>query len=174
MTDLYTGHRLFSNKTFAVSDKTSPRSDLRWKPTVEIFSLSLYLCLQISPIFLNANNTSDVSARIPSDHYVSQRHQAVVATSKCRWISQELPKRNRTMTLSSTKVSGQQTSMSNDGLLHTTVQASNLKSKRRLFHNIHPQTQCQMTSVHNSSGLKPQCQMTSVHNSSGLKNLNHR
>ncbi|GJV68402.1 retrovirus-related pol polyprotein from transposon TNT 1-94 [Tanacetum coccineum] len=26
-----------------------------------------------------------------------------------------------------------------------------------------------MTSVHNSSGLKPQCQMTSVHNSSGLK-----
>ncbi|GKD21752.1 hypothetical protein Tco_1223455 [Tanacetum coccineum] len=25
-----------------------------------------------------------------------------------------------------------------------------------------------MTSVHNSSGLKPQCQMTSVHNSSGL------
>ncbi|GKB62005.1 hypothetical protein Tco_0918191 [Tanacetum coccineum] len=27
----------------------------------------------------------------------------------------------------------------------------------------------EMTSIHNSSGLKPQCQMTSIHNSSGLK-----
>ncbi|GJS97243.1 reverse transcriptase domain-containing protein [Tanacetum coccineum] len=31
---IFTGHRFSPNKTSAVSEKTSPRSDLRWKPTV--------------------------------------------------------------------------------------------------------------------------------------------
>ncbi|GJW84223.1 ribonuclease H-like domain-containing protein [Tanacetum coccineum] len=31
------GHRFSPNKTFVVSEKTSPRSDLRWKPTGRIF-----------------------------------------------------------------------------------------------------------------------------------------
>ncbi|GJS32999.1 hypothetical protein Tco_0531381 [Tanacetum coccineum] len=31
------GHRFSPNKTSAVSEKTSPRSDLRWKPTGRIF-----------------------------------------------------------------------------------------------------------------------------------------
>nr|GEW80692.1 hypothetical protein [Tanacetum cinerariifolium] len=30
---IFTGHRFSPNKTFAVYEKTSPRSDLRWKPT---------------------------------------------------------------------------------------------------------------------------------------------
>ncbi|GJS60485.1 hypothetical protein Tco_0655269 [Tanacetum coccineum] len=34
---IFTGHRFSPNKTFAVSEKTSPRSDLRWKPTGRIF-----------------------------------------------------------------------------------------------------------------------------------------
>nr|GFC08731.1 integrase, catalytic region, zinc finger, CCHC-type, peptidase aspartic, catalytic [Tanacetum cinerariifolium] len=32
-----TGHKFSSNKNFAVYKKTSPRSDLRWKPTGRIF-----------------------------------------------------------------------------------------------------------------------------------------
>ncbi|GKC27954.1 hypothetical protein Tco_1035248, partial [Tanacetum coccineum] len=39
---IFTGHRFSPNKTFAVYKKTSPRSDLRWKPTGRIFkSISL-------------------------------------------------------------------------------------------------------------------------------------
>ncbi|GJR92350.1 hypothetical protein Tco_0264524 [Tanacetum coccineum] len=34
---IFTGHRFSLNKTFAVYEKTSPRSDLRWKPTGRIF-----------------------------------------------------------------------------------------------------------------------------------------
>ncbi|GKG15031.1 hypothetical protein Tco_0354631, partial [Tanacetum coccineum] len=34
---IFTGHRFSPNKTSAVCEKTSPRSDLRWKPTGRIF-----------------------------------------------------------------------------------------------------------------------------------------
>ncbi|GJZ21856.1 hypothetical protein Tco_0558895 [Tanacetum coccineum] len=34
---IFIGHRFSPNKTSAVSDKTSPRSDLRWKPIGRIF-----------------------------------------------------------------------------------------------------------------------------------------
>ncbi|GJT47754.1 hypothetical protein Tco_0973911 [Tanacetum coccineum] len=34
---IFTGHRFSPNMTFIVSEKTSPRSDLRWKPTGRIF-----------------------------------------------------------------------------------------------------------------------------------------
>ncbi|GJS04206.1 hypothetical protein Tco_0320714 [Tanacetum coccineum] len=34
---IFTGHRFSPNKTSAVYEKTSPRSDLRWKPTGKIF-----------------------------------------------------------------------------------------------------------------------------------------
>ncbi|GKA07711.1 hypothetical protein Tco_0686935 [Tanacetum coccineum] len=34
---IFTGHRFSSNKTSVVYEKTSPRSDLRWKPTGRIF-----------------------------------------------------------------------------------------------------------------------------------------
>ncbi|GKD90077.1 hypothetical protein Tco_1365584 [Tanacetum coccineum] len=34
---IFKGHRFFSNKTSDVYEKTSPRSDLRWKPTSRIF-----------------------------------------------------------------------------------------------------------------------------------------
>nr|GEU57331.1 hypothetical protein [Tanacetum cinerariifolium] len=34
---IFTGHKFSSNKNFAVYKKTSPRSDLRWKPTGRIF-----------------------------------------------------------------------------------------------------------------------------------------
>ncbi|GJS82341.1 gag-pol polyprotein [Tanacetum coccineum] len=34
---IFTGHRFSPNKTSAVYEKTSPRSDLRWKPTCRIF-----------------------------------------------------------------------------------------------------------------------------------------
>ncbi|GJU58231.1 hypothetical protein Tco_1235997 [Tanacetum coccineum] len=34
---IFTGHRFSPNKTSVVYEKTSPRSDLRWKPTGRIF-----------------------------------------------------------------------------------------------------------------------------------------
>ncbi|GKB89916.1 hypothetical protein Tco_0962188 [Tanacetum coccineum] len=36
MAEIFTGHRFSPNKTSAVYEKTSPRSDLRWKPTGRI------------------------------------------------------------------------------------------------------------------------------------------
>ncbi|GJU72564.1 hypothetical protein Tco_1263969 [Tanacetum coccineum] len=40
---IFTGHRFSPNKTSVVYEKTSPRSDLRWKPTGRIFKLMLFL-----------------------------------------------------------------------------------------------------------------------------------
>ncbi|GKC27923.1 hypothetical protein Tco_1035217 [Tanacetum coccineum] len=37
--EIFTRHRFSPNKTFAVYEKISPRSDLRWKPTGRIFKL---------------------------------------------------------------------------------------------------------------------------------------
>ncbi|GJS82938.1 hypothetical protein Tco_0749479 [Tanacetum coccineum] len=54
----------------------------------------------------------------------------------------------------------------NQGLTVTTPQGSNEISQ---YSEMQTNYWIKMTSVHNSSGLKPQCQMTSVHNSSGLK-----
>ncbi|GJV80455.1 hypothetical protein Tco_1516325 [Tanacetum coccineum] len=47
---IFTGHRFSPNKTSVVYEKTSPRSDLRWKPTGRIFkSVGLGGFLQIKP-----------------------------------------------------------------------------------------------------------------------------
>ncbi|GJV04447.1 hypothetical protein Tco_1338016 [Tanacetum coccineum] len=37
MAEIFIGYRFSPNKTFVVYEKTSPRSDLRWKPTGRIF-----------------------------------------------------------------------------------------------------------------------------------------
>ncbi|GJY42800.1 retrovirus-related pol polyprotein from transposon TNT 1-94 [Tanacetum coccineum] len=104
---IFTGHRFSPKKTSAVSEKTSPRSDLRWKPTGRIFkSVGL------------------------------------------RWIPTGKLFDSCTIKVDSTSINVQK------------EQSLDLSAD---------DDQCQMTSVHNSSGLNPQFQMTFDLNRSSLE-----
>nr|GEW89134.1 hypothetical protein [Tanacetum cinerariifolium] len=48
---IFTGHRFSPNKTSAVYEKTSPRSDLRWKPTGRIFKYVGHRWIPIGKLF---------------------------------------------------------------------------------------------------------------------------
>ncbi|GJT14579.1 hypothetical protein Tco_0861621 [Tanacetum coccineum] len=48
---IFTRHRFSPNKTSAVYEKTSPRSDLRWKPTGRIFKFVGYRWIPIGNLF---------------------------------------------------------------------------------------------------------------------------
>ncbi|GJU14974.1 hypothetical protein Tco_1142940 [Tanacetum coccineum] len=128
-------HRFSPNKTSAVSEKTSPRSDLRWKPTGRIFKtvgLSGFL-----------TGKKPLQSGFPDDRY-----RKMTSVHNSSGLKPQCPN----------DVCSQQ----------FRPQTSMSKTVCSLpYPFLKPQ--CQMTSVHNSSGLKPQCQMTSVHNSSGLK-----
>nr|GFB62303.1 hypothetical protein [Tanacetum cinerariifolium] len=52
---IFTGHKFSSNKNFAVYKKTSPRSDLRWKPTAHNSSDPAPTCQTMA----SAHNSSD-------------------------------------------------------------------------------------------------------------------
>nr|GFC23995.1 hypothetical protein [Tanacetum cinerariifolium] len=48
---IFTGHKFSSNKSFVVYKKTSPRSDLRWKPTGRIFKSAGFKWLPTGKLF---------------------------------------------------------------------------------------------------------------------------
>ncbi|GKE39620.1 hypothetical protein Tco_1463025 [Tanacetum coccineum] len=56
---IFIGHMLSPNKTFAVSEKTSPRSDLRWKPTGRIFKSVGLRWIHIGKLFASCTSKDD-------------------------------------------------------------------------------------------------------------------
>ncbi|GKC24468.1 hypothetical protein Tco_1026618 [Tanacetum coccineum] len=56
---IFTGHRFSPNKTFAVHEKTSPRSDLRWKPTGRIFKTVGLRWIPIGKILASCTSKDD-------------------------------------------------------------------------------------------------------------------
>ncbi|GJV83067.1 hypothetical protein Tco_1522965 [Tanacetum coccineum] len=60
---IFIGHRFSPNKTSAVSDKTSPRSDLRWKPIGRIFKSVGLRWIPIGKLFDSC--TSKVDSELP-------------------------------------------------------------------------------------------------------------
>ncbi|GJZ30264.1 histone-lysine N-methyltransferase, H3 lysine-9 specific SUVH4-like protein [Tanacetum coccineum] len=64
---IFTGHRFSPNKTSAVSEKTSPRSDLRWKPTSRIFKsvgLRVRFLQESTSINVQKEQSLDLSAEV--------------------------------------------------------------------------------------------------------------
>nr|GEX38605.1 hypothetical protein [Tanacetum cinerariifolium] len=56
---IFKGHRFSPNKTFAVYEKTSPISDLRWKPTCRIFKTVGLMWVPTGKILASCTSISD-------------------------------------------------------------------------------------------------------------------
>ncbi|GJT37933.1 hypothetical protein Tco_0937798 [Tanacetum coccineum] len=69
---IFTGHRFSPNKTSAVSEKTSPRSDLRWKPTGRIFKSVGLRWIPTGKLFVSC--TSKVDSEPPHGSNVDIPH----------------------------------------------------------------------------------------------------
>ncbi|GKB21056.1 hypothetical protein Tco_0854979 [Tanacetum coccineum] len=69
---IFTGHRFSPNKTSAVYEKTSPRSDLRWKPTGRIFKSVGLRWIPIGNLF--DSFTSKVDSELPHGSNVDIPH----------------------------------------------------------------------------------------------------
>nr|GEV64031.1 hypothetical protein [Tanacetum cinerariifolium] len=75
---IFTGHRFFPNKTSAVYEKTSPRSDLRWKPTGRIFKSVGLKWIPIGKLFDSCTSKIDsepphgLNVDIPNIHECKQ------------------------------------------------------------------------------------------------------
>ncbi|GJT42899.1 hypothetical protein Tco_0951614 [Tanacetum coccineum] len=59
MAEIFTGHRFSPNKTSDVYEKTSPRSDLRWKPTGRIFKTAGLRWIPTGKLFDSCTSKAD-------------------------------------------------------------------------------------------------------------------
>ncbi|GJT71419.1 hypothetical protein Tco_1030705 [Tanacetum coccineum] len=76
---IFTGHRFSPNKTSAVYEKTSPRSDLRWKPTGRIFKVIRLLHKQDETV--TTSNELDWLFGPLFDEYFNGEYQVVLKSS---------------------------------------------------------------------------------------------
>ncbi|GKE47736.1 hypothetical protein Tco_1478994 [Tanacetum coccineum] len=84
---IFTGHRFSPNKTFVVCKKTSPRSDLRWKPTSRIFKYIGLRWLPTGKLFdsyiskVDSGPTHGSNVDIPNIHESKQTLDLSAGTS---------------------------------------------------------------------------------------------
>nr|GFC54401.1 hypothetical protein [Tanacetum cinerariifolium] len=84
---IFTGHKFSSNKIFAVYKKTSPRSDLRWKPTGRIFKSVGFRWLPTGKLFDSCTSkverepTTSFNADISNIHECKQTLDLGAGTS---------------------------------------------------------------------------------------------
>ncbi|GJW88336.1 hypothetical protein Tco_0163676 [Tanacetum coccineum] len=119
---IFTGHRFSPNKTFAVYEKTSPRSDLRWKPTGRIFKSVGLRWIPTGKLFDSCTSKVDSepphgsNVDITNIHESKQTLDSMVAEKAD--ISETIVKVDSQMMIQKNDVCSQQfrpqTSMSND------------------------------------------------------------
>ncbi|GJU29889.1 hypothetical protein Tco_1173478 [Tanacetum coccineum] len=119
---IFTGHRFSPNKTSAVYEKTSPRSDLRWKPTGRIFKSVGLRWIPTGKLFDSCTSKVDSepphgsNVDIPHIHECKQTLDSMVAEKDD--ISETIVKVDSQMMIQKNDVCSQQfrpqTSMSND------------------------------------------------------------
>ncbi|GJT48408.1 hypothetical protein Tco_0974565 [Tanacetum coccineum] len=120
--NLSAGHRFSPNKTSAVSEKTSPRSDLRWKPTGRIFKSVGLRWIPTGKLFDSCTSKVDSepphgsNVDIPHIHECKQTLDSMVAEKAD--ISETIIKVDSQMMIQKNDVCSQQfrprSSMSND------------------------------------------------------------
>ncbi|GJV52151.1 hypothetical protein Tco_1447892 [Tanacetum coccineum] len=146
---IFTRHMFSPNKTFAVYEKTSPRSDLRWKLTGRIFKYVGLRWIPTGKLFASCTSNDDSEPTHGSNVDIPNIHKS-----------------KQTLNISASTSINVQKEQSFD----LSAVDSKLISKTTFEHNsssLEPQSH--MTSEHNSSGLKPQCQrMMFEHDSSSL------
>ncbi|GJS86455.1 hypothetical protein Tco_0769091 [Tanacetum coccineum] len=119
---IFTRHRFSPNKTYAMSEKTSPRSDLRWKPTGRNFKSVDIRWIPTGKLFDSCTSKVDSepphgsNVDIPNIHECKQTLDSMVAEKAD--ISETIVKVNSQMMIQKNDVCSQQfrpqTSMSND------------------------------------------------------------
>nr|GEY35430.1 hypothetical protein [Tanacetum cinerariifolium] len=72
---IFTGHKFSPNKTFAVYEKISPRSDLRWQPTGRIFKSIGHRWLFIGKLFDSCTNKVESKPPHGSNVDISKIHE---------------------------------------------------------------------------------------------------
>ncbi|GJX98571.1 hypothetical protein Tco_0355590 [Tanacetum coccineum] len=148
---IITGHRFSPNKTSAVYEKTSPRSDLRWKPTGRIFKSVGLRWVPTGKILASCTSKDDSEPTHGSNIDIPNIYE-------CK----------QTFDLSTgTSLTGQQKQRI-DFSAGTSFNVKQENLRVWLLKKLISQNQCHngftndeiaMTFEHNSSSLKPQCQM---------------
>ncbi|GJV32181.1 hypothetical protein Tco_1392581 [Tanacetum coccineum] len=72
---IFTGHRFSPNKTSVVYQKTSPRSDLRWKPTGIIFKTTGHRWIHTGKLFDSCTSKTDSESIHGSNVDISKIHK---------------------------------------------------------------------------------------------------
>ncbi|GKE79142.1 hypothetical protein Tco_1545262 [Tanacetum coccineum] len=73
---IFTGHRFSPNKTSAVYEKTSPRSDLRWKPTGRIFKFVGLRWIPTGKLFDSCTSKDDSEPTLGSNVDISNIYKS--------------------------------------------------------------------------------------------------
>ncbi|GKA34975.1 hypothetical protein Tco_0721404 [Tanacetum coccineum] len=142
-------HRFSPNKTFVVYEKTSPKSDLRWKPTGRMFKTVGLRWVPTGKILAPCTSKDDSESTHGSNVDISNIHE-------CK------------QTLDS--VVAEKANIS-----ETSVEVDSKLINRMPFdyNSLGLELQCQMTFEHNGSSLAPQCKRSSF-NRNDSHNVNDR
>ncbi|GKD34440.1 hypothetical protein Tco_1249949 [Tanacetum coccineum] len=73
---IFTGHRFSPNKTSVVYEKTSPRSDLRWKPIGRIFKSIGLRWIPTGKLFDSCKSKDDSKPTLGSNVDISNIHES--------------------------------------------------------------------------------------------------
>ncbi|GJS35241.1 hypothetical protein Tco_0533623 [Tanacetum coccineum] len=141
---IFTGHRFSPNKTSAVSEKTSPRSDLRWKPTGRIFKSVGLRWIPTGKLFDSCTSKVDSepphgsNVDIPHIHECKQTLDSMVAEKDD--ISETIVKVDSQMMIQKNDVCSQQfrprSSMSNDGRMPTKIELTLEQSQQGVSNDV--------------------------------------
>ncbi|GJT85913.1 hypothetical protein Tco_1067630 [Tanacetum coccineum] len=171
---IFTGHRFSPNKTSAVYEKTSPRSDLRWKPTGRIFKSVGLRWIPTGKLFDSCTSKVDSEPPHGSNVDIPNIHECKQTLDVSAGTSINVQK-EQSLDLSAGTLCNVNKENLRVWLLKKDTSEKHCQSGSQLMYRIircsqqfRPRPQCQMTSVHNSSGLDPQCQTTFEQNGSSL------
>ncbi|GJU03935.1 integrase, catalytic region, zinc finger, CCHC-type containing protein [Tanacetum coccineum] len=162
---VFTGHRFSPNKTSAVFEKTSPRSNLRWKPTGRIFKSVGLRWIPTGKLFDSCTRQGEVThgsiVDIPHIHACKQTLGLSAGTSFNGQKQQRIDLNADALhneKQENLRVWPLQTSLYNDKwcLLKITLQAPFLNVQKTFVHSRSSLGLHQMTSDHNRSELEIQ------------------
>nr|GEX94205.1 hypothetical protein [Tanacetum cinerariifolium] len=141
---IFTGHKFSPNKTSAVYEKISPRSDLRWQPTGRIFKSIGLRWLPIGKLFDTCTNKVESEPPHGSNVDISKIHECKQTLDLIAGTSINVPKEQN--------LNASADQLSSDPAPECQTMASDQNS-------FDPAPECQtMASNHLSSDLTPECQ----------------
>ncbi|GJX75475.1 hypothetical protein Tco_0314070 [Tanacetum coccineum] len=155
---IFTGHRFSPNKTSAVYEKTSPRSDLRWKPTGRIFKSVGLRWIPTGKLFDSCTSKVDSEPPHGSNVDILNIHECKQTLNVSAGTSINVQK-EQSLNLSA----------DDDTVMTFDYNRSSLEPQCQMtfdYNRSSLEPQCQMTFDYNRSSLEPQCQMASDHVSS--------